>query len=309
MMGLYISGRSLAFTQQIMELIGQGWNGRTIYQLQSVSLLAFAEICFPIMGVALVTGCAASLAQTGFLFNPSTLLPQFSRLNPLQGLKRIFSRRGLVELLKAVAKIGLCGYVAYAVIRSNLYIFPRLMDMGIGDAVAIVANLVSTIVLRVGLCLLVLAIGDYIFQYTEHMKSLRMTKHEIKEEMREHEGDPHIKAKMRQRRRAFMLHRMMQQVPKADVVITNPTHFAVALKYELKKDKAPMLLAKGVDEIALRIRQIAEDNNIIIYEDPPLAQVLYKTVEIGHVIPESLYEAVANVLAFVYRLRPWQYSA
>jgi flagellar biosynthetic protein FlhB len=154
--------------------------------------------------------------------------------------------------------------------------------------------------------LLVLAVADYIFQYTEHMKSLRMTKQEVRDEMREHEGDPQIKGRMRQRRRQFAMQRMMQQVPKADVVITNPTHFAVALKYELKKDKAPVLLAKGVDEIALRIRQIAGDNDIIIYEDPLLAQTLYKTVEVGHAIPESLYEAVANVLAFVYKLRPWQ---
>jgi flagellar biosynthetic protein FlhB len=308
-LGLWISGRSLAFVQQIMWFTGQDWGSRTVYQLLNLSVVAFAEICFPIMGVALVVGCASSLAQTGFLFKTDALVPKFSRLNPLEGLKRIFSRRGLVELLKTVAKIGLAGYIAYAVIRSNLYIFPRLMDMGIPDAVTVVANLASTIVLRVGLFLLVLAVGDYIFQYTEHMKSLRMSKHEIKEEMREHEGDPQIKGRMRQRRRALIMQRMMQQVPKADVVITNPTHFAIALKYELKRDRAPVLLAKGVDEIALRIRQIAEENNIIIYEDPPLAQVLYKTVEIGHVIPESLYEAVANVLAFVYRLRPNKYIA
>ena len=193
-------------------------------------------------------------------------------------------------------------------IKANLYIFPRLMDMAVPSSIAVLANLGCTIVFRVGAFLLVLAVADYIFQYTEHMKSLRMTKQELKEEMREHEGDPQIKGRMRQRRRQFIMRRMMQQVPKADVVITNPTHFAVALKYELHKDTAPVLLAKGVDEIALRIRQIAEENDIIIYEDPPLAQTLYKTVEIGQIIPENLYEAVANVLAFVYKLRPAKYS-
>jgi flagellar biosynthetic protein FlhB len=305
-LGVYISGRLLAFMQQIMEFAGHDWDNSTVYQLLNLSGVAFAEICFPIMGVAMLAGCVSSLAQTGLLFTPEAIMPKLDRINPLEGLKRIFSRRGLVELLKTVLKVGLAGYIAYAAIRPNLYIFPRLMDMALPDAVAAVANLGSTIVLRVGMFLLVLAVADYIFQYTEHMKSLRMTKQEVRDEMREHEGDPQIKGRMRQRRRQFAMQRMMQQVPKADVVITNPTHFAVALKYELKKDKAPVLLAKGVDEIALRIRQIAGDNDIIIYEDPLLAQTLYKTVEVGHAIPESLYEAVANVLAFVYKLRPWQ---
>ena len=308
-MGVWISGRSLAFTEQIMGFIRYDWDSTTIYRLIDLSGIAFAEICIPIMGVALVAGCVASLAQTGFLFVPDLVMPKLDRINPLEGLKRIFSRRALVELLKAVAKLGIVGYIAYATIKANLYIFPRLMDMAVPTSIATLANLGGTIVFRVGAFLLVLAVADYIFQYTEHMKSLRMTKQELKEEMREHEGDPQIKGRMRQRRRQFIMRRMMQQVPKADVVITNPTHFAVALKYELHKDTAPVLLAKGADEIALRIRQIAEEHNIIIYEDPPLAQTLYKTVEIGQVIPENLYEAVANVLAFVYRLRPIKYES
>jgi flagellar biosynthetic protein FlhB len=291
-----------------MGFIGHDWGSSTAYQLIDLSGLAFAEICIPIMGVALLAGCVAGLAQTGFLFVPDAIMPKLEKINPLEGFKRIFSRRALVEMLKAVAKVGFAGYIAYAALKSNLYLFPRLMDMGIPDSIAVLANLAATIVFRVGMFLLVLALADYIYQYSEHMKSLRMTKQELRDEMREQEGDPQIKGRMRQRRRQFVMQRMMQQVPKADVVITNPTHFAVALKYELHKDTAPVLLAKGVDEIALRIRQIAEDNSIIIYEDPPLAQTLYKTVEIGRTIPESLYEAVANVLAFVYKLRPGQYA-
>ncbi len=269
-LGVWISGRSLAFTEQIMGFIRYDWDSTTVYRLIDLSGVAFAEICIPIMGMALLAGCVASLAQTGFLFVPDAVMPKLDRINPLEGLKRIFSRRALVELLKAVAKVGIVGYIAYATIKANLYIFPRLMDMAVPSSIAILANLGCTIVFRVGAFLLVLAVADYIFQYTEHMKSLRMTKQELKEEMREHEGDPQIKGRMRQRRRQFIMRRMMQQVPKADVVITNPTHFAVALKYELHKDTAPVLLAKGVDEIALRIRQIAEENDIIIYEDPPL---------------------------------------
>jgi flagellar biosynthetic protein FlhB len=280
-LGTWIGGRSLAFTQQIMEFTGHDWDSTTVYQLLNLSGVAFAEICFPIMGVAMMSGCVSSLAQTGFLFTPEALTPKLDRINPLEGFK----------------------------IRSNLYIFPRLMDMGLPAAVSVVANLGNTIVFRVGMFLLVLAVADYLFQYTEHMKSLRMTKQEVRDEMRESEGDPQVKGKMRQRRRQFAMQRMMQQVPKADVVITNPTHYAIALKYELKKDKAPLLLAKGADEIALRIRQIAGENDIVIFEDPPLAQTLYKTVEVGQAIPESLYEAVANVLAFVYKLRPAKYSS
>jgi flagellar biosynthetic protein FlhB len=307
-LGVWISGQSLVFTKQIMGFIGHDWGSSTAYQLIDLSGFTFAEICIPIMGVALLAGCVSSLAQTGFLFIPDAIMPKLEKINPLEGFKRIFSRRALVEMLKAVAKVGIAGYIAYAAIKSNLYLLPRLMDMGIPDSITVLANLAATIVFRVGLFLLVLAMADYIYQYSEHMKSLRMTKQELRDEMREHEGDPQIKGRMRQRRRQFAMQRMMQQVPKADVVITNPTHFAVALKYELHNDTAPVLLAKGVDEIALRIRQIAEENNIIIYEDPPLAQTLYKTVEIGRTIPESLYEAVANVLAFVYRLRPGRYA-
>jgi flagellar biosynthetic protein FlhB len=308
-LGLWISGQSLAFTTQIMEFMGHDWSSSTVYRLMALAMLSFAELSLPIMGVALLAGCVSNLAQVGFLFTPEAITPKLDRINPLEGFKRVFSRRALVDLLKAVAKVGLAGYIAYSTIRSNIDVFPRLMDMPLAGAVSVLANLISTMVFRVGLFLLALAAADYVFQYTEHMKSLRMTKQEVKEEMRQYEGDPMIRGMMRQRRRQFVMQRMMQQVPKADVVITNPTHIAVALKYELQKDAAPVLLAKGVDEIALRIRKIAEENDVIIYEDPPLAQTLYRTVEVGSAIPENLYEAVASVLAFVYRLRPDKYRS
>ncbi|MGD0152379.1 MAG: flagellar biosynthesis protein FlhB [Thermacetogeniaceae bacterium] len=304
LLGLWIGGRSLEFTTQIMEMIGQQWGSSTFNQLLILSAAAFAEIAVPIMLVAMTAGCVANLVQVGFMFIPELIMPKLERINPLEGLKRIISRRALVELLKAVIKIGVAGYIAFGVVNSSAYIFPRLMDMGLPDTIAILGNLGSTIVFRVGLFFLVLAVADYAFQYTEHMKMMRMTKQEVKEELRQFEGDPQIKGRIRQRQRQFAMQRMMQQVPKADVVITNPTHYAVALKYEARRNRAPVVLAKGVDELAQRIRDTAREHDVIIYEDPLLAQTLYKTVEIGQAIPESLYEAVANVLAFVYRLRP-----
>lgn len=303
-MGPWISGHSLSFTTQIMEMMGHQWSSSTFNQLLILSVVAFAEISIPIMGIAMLAGCVANFAQVGFMFIPELIMPKLDRINPLQGLKRIFSRRLLVELLKAVTKIGVACYIAYGVINSSAYIFPRLMDMRLSDAVDILGNLGSAIVFRVGLFFLVLAIADYAFQYSEHMNTIRMTKQEVKEELRQYEGDPQIRGRIRQRQRQMAMQRMMQQVPKADVVITNPTHYAVALKYETHRDRAPVVLAKGVDELAQRIKDVAQEHDVIIYEDPLLAQTLYKTVEIGQTIPESLYEAVANVLAFVYRLRP-----
>jgi flagellar biosynthetic protein FlhB len=303
-LGVWIGGRSLVFTQQIMELMGRGWDGGSYHQLLMLAVVAFAEICAPIMLIAMAVGCVANLVQVGFLFVPGLVMPRLDRINPLEGFKRIFSRRALVELLKAVFKVGAAGYIAFVVIDKNSYVFPRLLNMGIPDTVSILGNLSSTIVLRVGLFFLVLAAADYAYQYSEHMKSMRMSKQEVKEEMREHEGDPQVKGRIRQRMRQFAMQRMMQQVPKADVVITNPTHYAVALRYEAHRDRAPVVLAKGVDELARRIREIAREHDVVLYEDPPLAQTLYQTVEIGQAIPENLYEAVANVLAFVYRLRP-----
>lgn len=303
-MGPWISSHSLSFTAQIMEMMGHQWSSSTFNQLLILSVVAFAEISIPIMGIAMVAGCVASFAQVGLMFIPELIMPKLDRINPLEGFKRIFSRRSLVELLKAVTKIGVACYIAYGVINSSAYIFPRLMDMRLSDAVDILGNLGSTIVFRVGLVFLVLAIADYAFQYSEHMNTIRMTKQEVKEELRQYEGDPQIRGRIRQRQRQVAMQRMMQQVPKADVVITNPTHYAVALKYETHRDRAPVVLAKGVDELAQRIKDVAREHDVIIYEDPLLAQTLYKTVEIGRAIPESLYEAVANVLAFVYRLRP-----
>ncbi len=300
----WIGMKALSMTQQIFSLAGHVWDDGAINQLAFTAVIAFVEITLPVIGIAFIASAVANLAQVGLLYTPSNVLPKLERINPLEGAKRIFSRRAVVELGKAIAKVGIAGYIAYTTIRSNFNLFPSLIDMAIPEAISALGNLASTIVLRIGIFLLALAAADYAFQYMEHQKSIRMTKQELKEEFRQYEGDPQLKGKRRQMQRKVAMQRMMQQVPEADVVVINPTHYAIALKYEMNKDAAPVVLAKGVDEVALRIKRIAEENDIVLYEDPPLARTLYKTVEIGGVIPEHLYEAVANVLSFVYRLRP-----
>lgn len=281
----------------------QDFDQKTLLHLLTFTAVAFFQVCLPVMAVALGAGLVANYFQVGFLLTGYPLTPRLERINPISGWKRIFSRRALLELGKAVAKVGITGYLVYSTIKANLFIFPRLVNMSLADAVGQIGDLSSKIILRIGIFLLLLAVIDYIYQYWEYDKNLRMTKQELKEEHRQYEGDPLIKGRIRQRQRQVSYHRMMQQVPRADVVITNPTHYAVALRYEPQEMDAPVVLAKGMDALALRIREIAHQYGIAIYEDPPLARVLYKSVDIGQAIPSELYEAVAGVLAFVYRLR------
>ncbi|MGB9792043.1 MAG: flagellar biosynthesis protein FlhB [Thermacetogeniaceae bacterium] len=300
----WLGAQMITFSNHIMKgLERPDFASKNLESIILLTAVSFFEVCLPIMGIAFVAGLFSNFLQVGVLFTGHPLTPRLDRLNPVEGFKRIFSRRGAVELTKAVIKVGIVGYIAFNIVKSNLGVFPRLLDMSIEEAVKTVGELSSAIVLRIGVLLLFLAVLDYAYQYWEYEMSIRMTKQELKEEYRQYEGDPHIKAKIRQLQRQISLHRMMQELPKADVVITNPVHYAVALKYVPSKMKAPVVVAKGVDHMALRIKKIAEENNITIYEDPPLAQALYKSVEIGQAIPPELYEAVAHVLAFVYRLR------
>jgi len=282
----------------------QDFDSETITHLTLFTAAAFFQVCIPLMAVAAGAGLAANMLQVGFLFTAEPLSPKLERINPISGFKRIFSKRALVELVKSVAKVVMVGYLVFTTIRANASLFPHLMDMSIPDAVAEIGALSSNIMLRISILLLFVAGLDYLFQYWEHEKSLRMTKKELKDEYRQYEGDPLLKGKMRQMQRQISYSRMMQQVPQADVVITNPTHYAVALRYSPEESAAPVVLAKGFDSLALRIIEIARGHGIIIFEEPPLAQVLYKTVEVNQLIPPELYEAVANVLAFVYKLRP-----
>ncbi len=268
------------------------------------SLLAFLPLLF-LFGVAAL---AAPLLLGGWVFSGNSFAPQFSRLSPLAGLGRMFSAHSLVELLKAVAKSLLVGSVGAWVLWRRLPEAIALMNAPVQEALLHMVDLVMYCCLVVSLSLLVVAAIDVPWQYWEFFKKLRMTKEEVKQEFKESEGDPHIKGRIRQQQRAMARRRMMTEVPKADVVVTNPTHFAVALRYEEGRMGAPRVVAKGTGDIAARIRELAAEHRVPLMSAPPLARALHRHVELGQEIPAGLYTAVAEVLAWVYQLKHWHYS-
>ncbi len=265
-------------------------------------LLTFGLASLPVMAAATVFGIGASVLQVGFSANPNLLLPDFKRLNPLEGFKRIFSRRSLQALGRSIAKILLVSMVTWRTIKS---VWPQLSALMIADlpqSTAIVARAIERILINSSIALIAIGALDYVYQWWEYEKSLMMSHQEIKEEMKDTEGKPEVRQAIRQRQRRIAMRRMMQEVPSADVVLVNPTHYAVALKYDMEQDPAPKVVAKGLDNLALRIRALAEESNVYIMEDPPLAQALYRAADIGDLIPEDLYQAVAQVLAYVYQV-------
>lgn len=272
-------------------------------KLFSDTLLVLAKVCLPIMAACLLAGLVANYAQVGILFTTKPLELKFNQLNPIQGIKRMFSTRSLVELLKSIAKLLIIGWVAYTSIKSELPVFATMFNMPIRESLPFMGNLMVSVGIKVASILLILAFADYAYQRYDYSKSLRMSKQEIKEEHKNIEGDPHIKGKIKQKQRQIAMQRMMQDVPKADVVITNPTHFAIAIRYDGQLMPAPIVVAKGVDHVAQKIKEIAKEHNVPTVENRPLAQALYKACDIGAVIPQDMFQAVAEVLAFVYRLK------
>ncbi|SCG83434.1 Flagellar biosynthetic protein flhB [Proteiniborus sp. DW1] len=257
----------------------------------------------PITGFILIFGVAASYLQLGFLFTTKTLEFKLSRLNPIEGFKKIISKRSLVELLKSIFKIVVIGYLIYKYAISEIYNIFKLLELSIESIVTYIGGIVFNVGIRSGIALLILAIFDYGYQWWDYEKNLKMSKQEVKEEYKQTEGNPQIKSKIKEKQRQMAMRRMMQDVPKADVIITNPTHFAIALKYDKEMYEAPYVLAKGADLIAKNIKDIAKKHGVPTVENKPLAQTLYNTVEIGQIIPEELYQAVAEVLAYVYSLK------
>lgn len=277
----------------------------TIASVHAVILnagIVFLETTLPVLLAVLVVSLTVSFLQVGFSFSPETIMPQFSRINPISGFGRIFSKRSLVELFKSLVKITVVGYFIYRFIQKETVRIPALMMSELAESFSVLATIIYDLAFQIAMVILVLAILDYGYQWWEHMQSLKMSKQEVKEEMKQTEGNPQIKGKIREKQRAMAMRRMMSEVPKADVVVTNPTHFAVAIKYETGME-APVVIAKGSDFIAQRIREIAKENDVVIVENKPLAQTLFKNAEIGDMIPQDLYKAVAEVLAYVYRLK------
>lgn len=267
-----------------------------------VGILGIAKIIGPLLGGLVLVAVGSQQIQVGFLFTLEPLQPKFSQLDPVKGLSRIFSSKSFVKLLVSLIKLIIIGTVAYLTIKAQLNNFLPLLDMSVGQILIFMGRLIFLLTIRVSLAMLFLAMADYAYQKWEYEKSLRMTKKEVEDERKELEGDPKIKARIRSIQRRMAKQRMMDEVPKADVVITNPTSLAIALKYDAGSSSAPLVIAKGARLLAERIKEIAESHDIPIVENKSLAQALYKSVEIGYEIPDAFYRAVAEVLSYVYQL-------
>lgn len=281
------------------------WEGDTL-GLRSfflVALVKFGLTIAPIFLGFIVIGFLGQVIQVGFMASTEALMPKFSRINPIEGFKRIFSKRALIEFVKSVAKVSLVGYLVYRLIRGNLQWLPHLGLLELGQSANLLVDSVYQMGLQVGLFLLIIAAADYWWQRREFENSIKMSKEEIKEEYKQLEGDPLIRSQIRQRQRQMASQRMMQAIPSADVIITNPTHYAIAISYKPGEMSAPQVVAKGRGVIAQRIKEEGAKHRITTVENRELARALYDSCEVGQEIPAHLYPAVAEVLAFVYRLR------
>ncbi len=257
----------------------------------------------PLLLVAVLLALAANVAQSGMVFSWQAVGFHIEKLSPANGLGRVFSKAGMVELVKNLATLAVVSVIAYQVVSRHASLFPRLVLMDGRQILYWTVSISFQVFLRTAVFLSILALADYAFQRYRFHESLKMTKQEVRDEFKDMEGDPLIKGRIRRIQREIARRRMMADVPTADVVITNPTHYAVALSYKMESMEAPRVVAKGVGYLALKIKELAQEHNIPLVENKPLAQTLYKSVEVGEYIPTSLYRAVAEILAYIYKAR------
>jgi len=268
-----------------------------------LGLRAMAFVLLPIFGITFVAALLAEALQTGFVFSLDPLNPKIERINPLEGFKRMFSMQGFVELIKSLIKISIVFYIAWYAAKDDLAYIIVLVEAHPWQALVLGGDIAYRIAIRVGLFYILVAILDYLYRRWEYMRNLKMTRQEVKEEYKRLEGDPMVKQRMRDLQRQVAQQRMMSSVPQADVVVTNPTHIAVALKYDTARMKAPTVLARGERKIAEEIRAIAEKHEITIVQNELLARSIYRTTRVNQEIPSDLYQAVAEVLAYVYKIK------
>lgn len=291
----------------LIYFLGNGFETNLDYNnLKSLTLIVLWRIgitFLPVVVPIMVMGIFASYIQTGFMFSGETIKPKLSKLNPMNGFQRMFSTRTVVELFKDLGIVSVVGYIGYKFIKDNYRYILSLGNLKIGAIPLVFKDLAVSIFFKITLIMIALALADYIYQRYMFNKDLKMTKQEIKEEFKQDEGDPAIKSKIRQKQREMATRRMMQQVPDATVVVTNPTHIAVALKYEEGKSEAPIVVAKGSDNVAIKIKEIAKQNNVPILENKPLARMIFNEVELDKAIPVDMYAAVAEILALVYKMK------
>ena len=266
-------------------------------------LIQMAIILLPVMLIAVIAGIAGNVFQFGLLLTGEPLKMDLKKIDPIKGFKRIFSIRAIVELMKSVLKISFIGTTTTLIVMSNIDKVLGLAFKSPWDTLTTVGQLTALMGITAALVLLFISILDFMYQKFDYEKNLRMSKQDIKDEYKNSEGDPIIKSRIKQRQREMAMRRMMQEVPNADVVITNPTHYAIALKYKDGDMDAPIVVAKGVDFIAQKIKLIAKEHDIVMVENRPLARSLYENVEIGGRIPEEFFKAIAEILAYVYRIQ------
>lgn len=275
----------------------------SVYNLMLKQMGTIGLILGPYLLVVLVAGIAVNFAQGGIVYSTEKLKCNFGKLNPLNGMTRFFNKDSVVEIAKSLLKISIVGYISYRAIRNHEEALSYISDKDVSEIFTFVGKLAFKIIVNCCEVLLVLAFLDLAFVKWSYLQNMRMTKEEVKQEHKETEGDQQVKGRIRRLQYEQSRRRMLQIIPTADVVITNPTHFAVALKYDREKMAAPVVIAKGADHLAQRIKQIARDNRVMLVENRFLARELYATVKEGHEVPESLYTAVAEVLAYVFSLK------
>jgi flagellar biosynthetic protein FlhB len=266
--------------------------------------LFFIKVLAPVFGVLIVVGLVANISQVGFKFSLQALSPKMSKFNTFAGIKRLFfSGSSFIELFKSLLKLGIIILFTYNVLDDLIYSSTSLADFTIEQIVDFMLNAAYSLIWKISLVYAGIAGVDFIYQRIKFKRNMMMTKQEVKEENKQNEGDPQIKSRIRQAQRTMANKRMMQNIPQADVVITNPTHFAIAIKYDMKKDSAPRVVAKGMDSLALKIKEIANKHNVPLHEDRELARALYKNCQVGDQIPANLFKAVAQILAYIFQLR------
>jgi flagellar biosynthetic protein FlhB len=275
-----------------------------LYKVTVNTMESFLKIVGPFLALIMFAGVASNIVQIGGIrFSGHPLIPKFNKLNPLKGIGRIFSKNSVMELFKSLFKVSVISVASYFTIKSHWHEIPPLMGLGVGGILSFMGQVAIEIIFQVLVIMIFLSLLDFAFQKFTYKENLRMTKQEVKEERKETDGNPQIKQRIRTAQMEMSRKRMMSAVPEADVIVTNPTHISVAIKYDVMNYAAPVVVAKGSGDIAMKIREIAKEHGIPIVEDKPLARVLNKTVEIGQMIPDNLFKAVAEILAYVYRLK------
>ena len=297
---IYLSIAS--YTTYVFTNLNQSVDTENIIHIFIGIIVVLAKTAFPIMFAIMLIGLAINFFQVGLNFNTESIEFKLDKLNPINGFGRIFSKRSLVELAKSFFKILVIGFFLYRFIHEQILAMPQFMFFDLTTSLALVAEIIFQMAFIVIGVIMIMALMDYGYQKWQTTQDLKMTKQEVKDEMKQSEGDPQIKGKIRQKQRQMAMARMMKEVPKADVIVTNPTHYAIALFYQ-QGMSAPLVVAKGQDLVAQRIKEIAREARVPIIENKPLARAIYAAVQIGDAIPQELYQAVAEVLAYVYRLK------